>query len=116
MALRIKRDDIVLVISGRHEDRGRRGRVLSIDPDKGTAIVEGIRIQKKHRKPRSQEDRGGIIEQEGPIALSNLMLCEAGPQGRAGRVSIRTDEQGNKVRVIRVRNEKTGEPEEVVVP
>ena len=109
MSLRIRRDDLVLVISGR--DKGARGRVLAVLLRQGKAIVEGVRKVKKHQKPRSQKDPGGIIEKEAPIALSQLMLAEGGGRGRAARFAIKTDEKGNKVRVLKLR----GETKEVTV-
>jgi large subunit ribosomal protein L24 len=109
MSLRIKKNDLVVVLGGRYQ--GVRGRVLQVMPKKGTAIVEGVRIVKKHQKARSQTDQGGIIEKEAPIPLSKLMLVEPGSQGRAGRFATKTDAQGNKVRVLKLR----GETKEVTV-
>ena len=103
MSLRIKRDDTVLVLSGK--DKGARGRVLSVDPKKGTAIVEGVNIIKKHQKARSQEQPGGILEREAPLPLCKLMLVEPGGKGRAARFGTKVDEQGNKVRVLKIRDE-----------
>jgi large subunit ribosomal protein L24 len=100
MSLRIKREDTVMVISGRY--KGARGRVLAVMPDKGKAIVEGVKVIRKHQKARSQKEQGGIIEKEAPIDLSNLMLCEGGSQGRAARFSTRLDEKGNKTRVLKL--------------
>lgn len=109
MSLKIKRDDIVLVLSGK--DKGAKGRVLQVLPKKGKAIVEGVGVVKKHQKARSQEQPGGIIEQEAPIALSKLMLVETGTGGRAARFGVKTDENGNKVRVLKLR----GETKEVTI-
>lgn len=108
MSLRIKKDDMVLVISGDY--KGVRGRVLAVDPDKQHAIVEGVRMVKKHQKARSQNEPGGIIEKEAPVHLSNLMLCEPKADGRAARYGVKTDEHGNKQRVL-----KLGEGKEVTV-
>jgi len=103
MSLRIKRDDTVLVISGRY--KGVRGRVLAVMPTAGKAIVEGVALIKKHQKPRSQTDPGGIIEKEAPINMSNLMLCEGGARGRAGRFTTRVDDKANKLRVLKLGDE-----------
>ena len=94
MSLRIKREDTVLVISGRY--KGARGRVLRVDPKDGKAIVEGVNIIKKHQKPRGQNDPGGIIEREAPIAMSKLMLVEPGAKGRAARFAVKTDDKGRQ--------------------
>ncbi|MCL5271600.1 MAG: 50S ribosomal protein L24 [bacterium] len=111
MSLRIKKGDLVVVLAGRHQDKGVRGRVLRVLPEKGTAIVEGVHIVKKHQKARSQTDQGGIIEREAPIPLCKLMLVESGGQGRAGRFATKVDAQGNKIRVLKLR----GETKEITV-
>ena len=73
--LKIKRDDIVRVIKGR--DNGKKGRVLEILSDKKRALVEGINMVKKHKRKTQQEQQGGIVSIESPIAISNLMfLCK----------------------------------------
>ena len=109
MALHIKRDDMVLVISGRN--KGARGRVLAVEPKKGTAIVEGINMIKKHQRARSQDKPGGIVEKEAPIQLSKLMLAEPAGKGRAARFGVRKDDKGNKIRVLKIK----GETKEVTV-
>lgn len=103
MSLRIKRDDTVLVLSGRY--KGTKGRVLMVDPKKGKALVEGVNMIKKHQKARSQNEPGGIIEREAPIVLSKLMLVEPGGKGRAARFATKNDAQGNKIRVLKLRDE-----------
>jgi large subunit ribosomal protein L24 len=70
--MRIKKGDIVKIISGNF--RGNKGKVLSVFPDKSTAIIEGINFQKKHLRPKSAQEPGGIIQKEGPIHCSNLLL------------------------------------------
>ena len=95
MAAKIKRDDTVQVLQGR--DRGRRGEVRGVSPDKGRAIVTGVNVVKRHRRGTSPQDPGGIIEMEAPIQASNLALvctnCD-----RATRVGFRILEDGRKVR------------------
>lgn len=103
MSLRIKREDMVLVLSGKN--KGAHGRVLSVDPKKMTAIVEGVNIIKKHQKAQSQDKPGGIMEREAPIRLCKLMLAEAGGKGRAARFATKVDEQGNKTRVLKLHGE-----------
>jgi|UniRef100_A0A7C6EI52 large subunit ribosomal protein L24 len=68
----IKKNDLVEVISG--EEKGRRGRVLEIDREKRTAIVEGINLVKKHQRARSQTQPSGIITKPAPVHISNLVL------------------------------------------
>jgi|SRR5690606_12914216 large subunit ribosomal protein L24 len=81
----IKKGDMVKVLAG--EDRGREGRVLEVDRVRGTAIVEGLNINKKHSKPTTANPQGGIVEKEGPIHISNLMLIDpkSGEPTRVGR-------------------------------
>ena len=69
---RLKKGDIVIVISG--EDRGKKGKILSIDKKKDYVIVEGAHLAKKHMRPRRQGEQGGIIEKEAPLHISNLKL------------------------------------------
>jgi large subunit ribosomal protein L24 len=80
-------------------------------PREDKAVVEGVNVIKKHQKPRSQNDQGGIIEREAPIRMSKLMLVEPGGKGRAGRFRAGRDEQGNKIRILKIK----GETKDVVV-
>jgi large subunit ribosomal protein L24 len=112
MSLRIKKGDAVMVIAGsQKKSKGRVGRVLAVFPKKTTAIVEGVNMVKKHQKARSQTEPGGIIEKEAPIHMSKLMLVEPGAKGRAGRFATKTDDKGNKVRVLKIK----GEAKEITV-
>jgi large subunit ribosomal protein L24 len=69
---KLKKEDTVQIIAGK--DKGKRGRILKIFRDKDRIVVEGANIVKKAQKRRNQQDRGGIIEVEAPIHLSNLMI------------------------------------------
>jgi len=103
MALRIRRDDTVRVISGK--DRGRTGRVKSVDPKNERVYVEGVNIVKRHIKPRTlrhtqrAQEIGGIVEMEGPIHVSNVMLIDP-ESGEPTRVGVNRD-GGKRVRVAR---------------
>ena len=98
MASKIKKNDTVLVISGR--ERGKRGKVSRVTPENNRAVIEGINIVKRHSRPRGLGQPGGIIEKEAPLHLSNLMLvctkCD-----RPVRVGFTRLEDGSKVRVCR---------------
>jgi large subunit ribosomal protein L24 len=91
MPARIKRDDEVIVISGK--DRGKRGRVLRVEPRRNRLYVEGLNMIKRHQRPRQvagaqrAEQVGGVIEKEGPIDISNVMLADP-KDGRPTRVRI----------------------------
>jgi large subunit ribosomal protein L24 len=100
---RIKRDDTVKVISGK--DRGKTGRVLRVDPRRRRVFVEGLNMRKRHQRPQQIPgtqrggEVGGVVESEGPIHVSNVMLLDPG-SGQPTRVGIRR-EGGRRVRVAR---------------
>ena len=97
---KIKKGDQVLVIAGK--DRGTQGRVLRVDTQKGTAVVEQVNMMKKHERPNPQKNvQGGILEREAPIRISNLKLIdpESGKPTRVGRKRL---ENGKGVRVAKV--------------
>jgi large subunit ribosomal protein L24 len=104
MALKIRRGDDVKVIAGK--DSGKTGRVLRVDPKKNRLYVEGLNIVKRHQRPRSLKDTqrggkvGGVIEKEGPIHVSNVMLLDP-KQNRPTRVGIERSEDGKRVRVAK---------------
>ena len=106
MGLGIKKGDTVQVISGQYgpsEGNVVRGKVLAVLAKKGMALVEGVNMVKKHQKPKSQQDQGGITEKEAPIRLSKLMLVDP-KTGLASRTSNAVDEAGHKIR----RSKKSG--------
>ena len=80
--MKIKKGDMVRVIAG--ADKDNEGKVIAVIPEKNQVIVEGVHIVKKHTKPSMANQAGGIIEQEGPIALSNVMLLSDGKTTRVG--------------------------------
>ncbi len=101
--MKIRRDDTVKVISGK--DRGKTGRVIRTEPARQRVYVEGMNIQKRHQAPRTLRDTqraqelGGVIEVEGPIHVSNVMLLD--PKSNAPtRVGIKR-EGGRRVRVAK---------------
>jgi large subunit ribosomal protein L24 len=103
MPARIKRDDEVVVIGGK--DRGKRGKVLRVDPKKERVYIEGLNMVKRHERPRQvagsqrAESVGGVIEKEGPIHLSNVMLADPS-DGKPTRVGIELHE-GKRFRVAK---------------
>ena len=107
MASKIRRDDQVKIISGK--DRGKTGRVLRVDLEKQKVFVEGMNIQKRHTRPRAlrdtqrAQDVGGIVETEGPIHVSNVMLLDP-KTGNPTRVSVKRD-GGRRVRVSKASGE-----------
>ena len=103
MALRIKTDDQVIVVGGK--DAGKRGRVLRVEPKKNRVYVEGLNIVKRHQRPQQvagaqrAEQVGGVIEKEGPIHMSNVMLLDP-KDGKPTRVGIEIDD-GKRFRIAR---------------
>ncbi len=97
----IKKGDNVYVLSG--DDRGKQGRVLSVDREKFRAIVEGVNIVTKAAKPSAKHPQGGLIKMEAPIHISNLALIDP-KTGKPTRVGHRI-EDGKKVRYAK----KSGE-------
>jgi large subunit ribosomal protein L24 len=95
--MRVRRDDQVKVISGK--DRGKTGRVVKVDREKERVYVEGLNIIKRHQRPRTMQEQGGIVEAPGPIHVSNVQLLD--PDGKPSRVSVRRDEGGKRVRVAK---------------
>jgi large subunit ribosomal protein L24 len=104
-SLKIRSGDRVQVISGK--DRGKSGRVLRVDPAKERVYVEGLNMIKRATRPQqaagtssqTAAQLGGIIEREGPIHISNVMLLDA--KGKPTRVGIERGEQGERVRVAK---------------
>ena len=107
-AMRIRKDDDVMVIGGK--DAGKTGRVVRTEPKRGVVYVEGLNMVKRHERPRSQADlkstvAGGIIEKEGPIHVSNVMLLDP-ETNKATRVKVERGKDGKRKRV----SAKTGNP------
>ena len=90
----IRKGDMVQVLSGK--DKGQRGRVLSVMPKEGKALVEHVCVARKHRKARSAQDQGGIVSIEMPIALCKLALVS---DDMPTRVRIERDENGARKRI-----------------
>jgi large subunit ribosomal protein L24 len=103
MGLKIRQDDTVRIITGK--DKGKTGRVLRVDPAKHKVYVEGANIIKRHTRPRSLRDTqraqelGGIIEKEGPIHVSNVMLIDP-DSGEPTRVAVKR-QGGRRVRMAK---------------
>ena len=94
-----KKGDLVRVIAGK--DKGKEGKVISIDRKNERVLVEGINMITKHTKPSAQNQNGGIINQEAPISISNVMYVVNGKTTRIGF----TEKDGKKVRVAKATGE-----------
>ena len=96
---KIKKGDLVRVIAGK--DKGKEGKVISIGRKNERVLVEGINMITKHTKPSAQNQNGGIINQEAPISISNVMYVVKGKTTRIGF----TEKDGKKVRVAKATGE-----------
>ena len=101
--MKLRKNDNVIVVSGK--DRDKKGRILSIDHAKQRVVVERVNLTKKTTRRRGQNDRGGIIDIEAPIHISNVMAI--GRDGKPSRIGYKV-EQGKKIRILK----KGGEPYE----
>jgi large subunit ribosomal protein L24 len=106
--LKVKTGDEVIVVSGK--DKGKKGKVLRVEPARQRVYVEGANIVKRHQKPRQvagaqrAEQVGGVIEKEGPIHVSNVMLLDP-KDGKPTRVGI-VREDGHRFRVAKRSGER----------
>ena len=98
--IKIKKDDKVIIIAGEH--KGSEGKVFKVLRDKNKVLVEGVNLIKKHAKPSTQNPKGGIIEKEAPIHISNVSLTTA--DGHKTKTGFRFEE-GIKVRFSKKNNE-----------
>jgi large subunit ribosomal protein L24 len=99
LKVRIKKDDNVKIIAGR--DKGKTGRVLHVDRERGTVLVEGVSMVKRHTRPNpSRQIKGGIAERESPISISNVMIVTSG--GIATRIGYRIEPAGTTTRRVRI--------------
>ena len=100
--LHIKKGDMVFVNAG--NEKGKTGKVLSVDKDNNRAIVEGLNMVSKHTKPNAQNPQGGIIKQEAGIHISNLQVVDP-VKGGPTKIGRRLNEKGKLVRYAK----KSGE-------
>jgi len=101
--MHVKAGDTVKVIAGK--DKGKIGRILKAYPKKQRVLVEGVNLVKKHAKPSQANPQGGIIQQEAPIHVSNVMPLDP-KTGEPTRVGYKVMPDGKKVRIAK----KSGEP------
>ena len=81
-SMKIKKGDLVKVIAGK--DKDKEGKVIAVNKSKNTLLVEGVNMITKHTKPSMANQQGGIVHQEGPINVSNVMLIHEGKATRVG--------------------------------
>ena len=101
--MNIKKGDTVVVITGK--DKGKKGKVLEVSPKSDKVVVEEVNVLAKHKKPRSAQDKGGIIKSAHPIEASNVMVvCSA--CGKATRVAHKEVEGKNSVLTVKQQYKK----------
>ncbi len=103
MKNKIKKNDQVIVIAGK--SKGQHGKVLRVIPDESRVIVEKVNLVKRHTKPTQTNPRGGIVEKEASIHISNVMLLDPKTNQRT-RVGFRLEMDGTKVRYSKKSGEK----------
>jgi large subunit ribosomal protein L24 len=99
MAARIRKDDTVIVLTGK--DKGRSGRVLKVLPKEERVVVEGVNMVKRHTKPDMANPQGGVIAKEAAIHISNVALRDP-KTGKATRVGFKVVGEGAERRKVRV--------------
>ncbi|MGE0596964.1 MAG: 50S ribosomal protein L24 [Hyphomonadaceae bacterium] len=99
MAAKIRKDDTVIVITGK--DKGKSGRVLKVMPKEQRLLVEGVNMVKRHTKPSMGVPQGGVIPKEAPIHVSNVALRDP-KTGKATRVGFKIVGEGEQARKVRV--------------
>ena len=103
--MHVVKNDVVKVLAGKYA--GKTGKVLKVYPKNNRIIVEGVNIIKRHTKPSQKSPQGGIVEKEGPIHASNVMVI-CGKTNQPGRVAHKFLEDGTKVRISRKSGEILG--------
>ena len=98
MTIKLKKNDNVTVLAGK--EKGKSGKIIRVDREKNRVFIEKINMIKRHVKPRSAQEPGGIIDKEASINISNVALycpkCK-----KAVRFSINLDDKGNKIRICK---------------
>ncbi|TVQ73910.1 MAG: 50S ribosomal protein L24 [Balneolaceae bacterium] len=103
--LHVKKGDLIEVISG--NDRGKRGKVLRVFPDRDRVLIEGINMRTKHQKPTQENPQGGRMKQEMPVHISNVLPVDSvsDQATRVGRSWVAESGKGRWVRVAKVSGE-----------
>jgi large subunit ribosomal protein L24 len=105
MGLSIKKNDTILVVTGK--EKGKKGRVISVNPAKSKILIERINIIKRHMKPSKKYSQGGIIEKEAPLHISNVMLV-CSKCDKPTRIGNTVLSDGKKARICKKCKEVVG--------
>ena len=98
MAARLRKGDLVIVISGK--EKGKTGKVKAVLVEHDKVVVEGLNLMKRHTKPSARNQGGGIIEKEAPLASCKVMPVDP-KTGKGTRVKFKVEENGKKVRIAK---------------
>ena len=99
--IRIKKEDSVIVISGKYRNLTESHRVLEVIPSRSMILVEGVNMVKRHTKPNPQKNiKGGVLEKEAPMHISNVMVCDPETK-KPTRVGIKVLDDGRRVRIAK---------------
>lgn len=103
--MHVKTGDRVIVITGTEDNRGKEGKILSVDKKNNRAVVEGVAKVTKHQRARSQSEKGGIYQKERAISASNVMLIcpKCGKPTRVGRRDVEVVDENGKKKTSRIR-------------
>lgn len=100
----IRKGDTVVVTTGDSRYHGKKGRVLAVYPQRDRLVVEGVNMVKRHTKPSSRNQQGGIVEKEAPIHVSNVMSwCDSA--SKPSKIIMKRLEDGSRVRVFKINGE-----------
>ena len=102
--MNIRKGDVVQVIAGNSRFHGKRGKVLFVDRKKERVTIEGVNLVKKHMRPSSRNQQGGIVEREAPIHISNVMpWCDT--ESKPSPIVRKRLKDGTRVRVYKINGE-----------
>ncbi len=94
---RLRVEDEVIVIAGKNKNQ--RGRIIAIDANRGRVIVQGVNMRKRFARPTQENPKGGVVEMEAPLSLSNVMYYDAKTK-KPSRIRFGVDKNGKKVRIL----------------
>ncbi|MCS6984201.1 MAG: 50S ribosomal protein L24 [Leptospiraceae bacterium] len=94
---RLKRGDVVVVIAGKA--KGQKGEILAIDREKGRVWVKGVNLRKRYERPTQENPKGGVVEREASIHISNVMIYDPKAK-KPSRIRMGVNKQGKKVRIL----------------
>lgn len=95
---RLRKDDEVIVVAGR--EKGKRGKIMFVDRNSNRAVIQGINMNKRFQRPTQENPKGGVLEMEAPIHISNIMFYDSGLK-KGVRLGVKRNTEGKNIRVTR---------------